>query len=178
MSCETRKGAHPWPPGPLGCRSGGPCQPNGQLFWRPNEKNSSPWWTSRVFLSTSATFYVLIMTTPEAFSGPETAKRRNFSLLGPLLGLFEPWGGPRGADWRPKHFHTLCLGGTHPYQVLGPLNGPLRHSWAPKSARLGLERPFWGPRRASECPGGPVFGPTVTGWSNGMTRIHIMCLGL
>ena len=34
------------------------------------------------------------------------------------------------------------------------------------------------PRRASECPGGPVFGPTVTGWSNGMTRIHIMCLGL
>jgi len=42
---------------------------------------------------------------------------------------------------------------------------------------LGLERPFWGPRRASECPGGPVFGPTVTGWSNRMTRIHIMCLG-
>ena len=72
------------------------------------------------------------MTTPEAFSGPETAKRQKFSLLGPLLGPFEPWGGPRGADWRPKHFHTLCLGGTHPYQVLGPLNGPLRHSWGPQ----------------------------------------------
>ena len=31
-----------------------------------------------------------------------------------------------GAEWRPKHFHTLCLGGRHPYHVLGPLNGPLR----------------------------------------------------
>ena len=94
------------------------------------------------------------MTTPEAFSGPETAKRRNFSLLGPLLGPFEPWGGPRGADWRPKHFHTLCLGGTHPYHMLGPLNGPLRPPKGPVLASIG---PFGGPGGPRRAPGGQIW---------------------
>ena len=44
----------------------------------------------------------------------------------------DPRGRPRRTDWRPKHFHTVCLGGTHPYQVLGPLNRPLGQSWAPE----------------------------------------------
>ena len=61
-----------------------------------------------------------------AVGGPMS--RQGANVLGTPLAPFEPWGGPRGADWRPKHFHILCLGGTHPYQVLGPLNGPLRHS--------------------------------------------------
>ena len=99
------------------------------------------------------------MTTPEAFSGPETAKRRNFSLLGPLLAPFEPWGGPRGADWRPKHFHTLCLGGTHPYQVLGPLNGPLRHSWGPQKGPFGPRKALLGAPEGLGVPWGACFWP-------------------
>ena len=83
------------------------------------------------------------------------------------------WGacfGPSVTGWSNgmTRIHIMCLG---PYTDLYGTPG------APKRARLGLERPFWGPRRASECPGGPVFGPTVTGWSNWMTRTHIMCLG-
>ena len=56
-----------------------------------------------------------------------------------------PLGRPRRAEWRPKHFHTVCLGGTYPYLALGPLNGPLRHSWSPKRARFGPKRLLWAP---------------------------------
>merc|ERR1711989_42612 len=72
--------------------------------------------------------------------------------------------------------------------MLGPLTRPLRHSWAPKRARFGPERPlweprigpdrpFWGPRRSLGSPGGPNLGPSATGWSNWVGRIHIMCSG-
>ena len=66
----------------------------------------------------------------------------------------------------PKHFHTVCLGGTHPYHVLGPHTKPLRHSWGPQKG------PFW-PKKALlgalGSPGGliwaqvPLVGPT--GWA-------------
>ena len=65
---------------------------------------------------------------------------------GPLLALSDSWGQPRRADWHPKHFHTVYLGGTHPYHALGPLNGPLRHSRAPKGPVLAPKGPFGGPR--------------------------------
>ena len=94
------------------------------------------------------------MTTPEAFSGPKTAKGRNFSILGPFLAPFELWGRPRGAKWCPKHFHTLCLGGTHPYHVLGPLNGPLRPPKGPVLASIG---PFGGPGGPRRAPGGQIW---------------------
>ena len=83
-------------------------------------------------------------------------------------------GRPRWVDWHPKHFHTVCLGGTHPYHVLGPLTRPLRHSQGPQK---GPFWPFWGPRRSLGSPGGPDLGPSATGWSNWVGRIHIMCLG-
>ena len=75
-------------------------------------------------------------------------------------------GRPRRVDWHPKHFHTVCLGGTHPYHVLGPHTKPLRHSWGPQKG------PFW-PKKALlgalGSPGGliwaqvPLVGPT--GWA-------------
>merc|ERR1711989_9086 len=144
VSCEKGKGAHPWPPGPLGCRLGGPCQPNGQLLWRPNEKNLSPGRTSRSCLGTSANFYVLVTSASVAL------------------------GRPRRVDRHPKHFHTVCLGGTHPYHVLGPLTKPLRHSWGPQK---GPFWPFWVPQRSLGSPGGPDLGPSATGWSNWVGRI-------
>ena len=36
MLYETGKGAHSWPWGPLGCRSGGPCQPTSLVVLRSN----------------------------------------------------------------------------------------------------------------------------------------------
>merc|ERR1711989_93581 len=91
-----------------------------------------------------------------------------------------PFGGPRSAvevsygaqahdmdAYHPKHFHTVCLGGTHPYHVLGPHTKPLRHSWGPQKG------PFWGPGQ----PRGPDLGPSATGWSNWVGHIHIMCSG-
>ena len=83
-------------------------------------------------------------------------------------------GRPRRVDWHPQHFHTVCLGGTHPYHVLGPLTRPLRHSQGPQK---GPFWPFWGPRRSLGSPGGPDLGPSATGWSNWVGRIHIMCSG-
>ena len=78
----------------------------------------------------------------------------------------ESQGRPRRADWHPKHFHTVCLDGTHPYHALGPLLGPLLHSRAPKRARFGPERPFWGSPRVLEGPRGPDLVPTAANWSD------------
>ena len=78
----------------------------------------------------------------------------------------ESQGRPRRADWHPKHFHTVCLDGTHPYHALGPLLGPLLHSRAPKRARFGPERPFWGSPRVLEGPRGPDLVPTAPNWSD------------
>merc|ERR1711911_466868 len=113
----------------------------------------------------------------DLYGTPRAPKRARLGLersfWGPRRASESPGGpvfGPTVTGWsnRMTRIHIMCLG---PYTDLSGTPG------APKRARLGLEMPFWGPRRASECPGGPVFGPTVTGWSNGMTRIHIMCLG-
>merc|ERR1712077_25613 len=37
---------------------------------------------------------------------------------------------------------------------------------APKRARFGPERPFWGPRRSLGSPGWPNLGPSAALWSN------------
>ena len=70
------------------------------------------------------------------------------------------------ANWHPKQFHIVYLGGVHPYLTLGPLNRPLLHSRAPKRARFSPQRPFWGPQRSSEGPRGPNSVPTASVWSD------------
>merc|ERR1712212_1170627 len=85
---------------------------------------------------------------------------------GPFMAPSESQGRPRRADWHPKHFHTVCLDGPHPYHGLGPLLGPLLHSRAPKRARFGPERPFWGSPRVLEGPRGPDLVPTAPNWSD------------
>ena len=92
-------------------------------------------------------------------------KNENFGP-GPFMAPSESQGRPRRADWHPKHFHTVCLDGTHPYHALGPLLGPLLHSRAPKRARFGPERPFWGSPRVLEGPRGPDLVPTAPNWSD------------
>ena len=76
-------------------------------------------------------------------------KNENFGP-GPFMAPSESQGRPRRADWHPKHFHTVCLDGTHPYHALGPLLGPLLHSRAPKG-------PFGGPRGSWRAPGGQIW---------------------
>ena len=107
-------------------------------------------------------------------SGGQTKKIHFWGPFWPPLSPGEGREGPTGVQ--NTSTHCAWVGRIH-IRCLGPLMDLYGTPRAPKRARFGLERPFWGPRRASECPGGPVFGPTVTGWSNGMTRIHIMCLG-
>ena len=85
---------------------------------------------------------------------------------GPFLAPSESRGRPRRADWHPKHFHTVCLDGTHPYHALGPLNGPLLHSRAPKRACFGPKCPFWGPWRSWKGPQGPHLVPNAANWSD------------
>ena len=91
---------------------------------------------------------------PRGLFRAQNGQRANFFIFGPLLASFELWGRPRGADWRPKHFHTLCLGGTHPYHVLGPLNGHLRPPKGPVLASIG---PFGGPGGPRRAPGGQIW---------------------
>ena len=81
-------------------------------------------------------------------------------------------GRPKRADWLPKHFHTVCLGGTHPYHALGPLNGPLLHSRGPKRARFGPKKPLLGVLEVLGGPPGARFGPNGRqlvrlGWNHG-----------
>ena len=98
-----------------------------------------------------------------------------FSFLGPLLAPSEPRGRPRRAEWRPKHFHTVCLGGTHPYHALGPLNGPLWHSWGPQKGSFRPRKALLGPRRSSWGPGGADLVPTApdcTAWVGLMATTH------
>ena len=49
--------------------------------------------------------------------------------------------------------------------------------WVHLSTHRGPKRPLWGPWRSSEGPKGPDSVPTVTGWSNWVGNIHIMCPG-
>ena len=81
----------------------------------------------------------------------------------------EPREQPRRAKLHQKHFHTVRLGGTHPYHALGPLKGPLR---PPKGLVLAPKGPFGGlggPRRAtgsqiwSHLP--PIGPPELESWS-------------
>merc|ERR1712208_66889 len=63
------------------------------------------------------------------------------------MGPSEPRGWPRRVVWHSKHFHTVYLGATHPYHALGPLNGPLRHSWGPQKGSFLARMPPIGPSR-------------------------------
>ena len=89
-----------------------------------------------------------------------------FLVQGPFWPPLSTGDGRNGPTGFQKHFHTVCLGGTHPYHALGPLNGPLLHSRAPKKARFGPKSPFWGSWRSSEGPQGPDLVPTAANWSD------------
>ena len=86
-------------------------------------------------------------------------------------------GRPRRVDWHPKHFHTVCLGGTHPYHVLGPLTRPLWHSQGPQKGPFWPRKTLLGAPEVLGQPRGPDLIPNATGWSNWVGRIHIMCSG-
>ena len=150
MSCETRKGAHPWPPVPLGY-----------------------WWSGRGCLSTSVNFYVLMTTTTEAFPGPETAKETTTALLGtpkrPGSAQRGPFGGPgqpRGPDLGPTAtdwsnwvvcIHTMCVG---PLAQKAPFSGP----GGPRAAPGGLiwaKLPLAGPTETSTARLGHPIGPVL-----------------
>ena len=113
-----------WETAEIGRRPLGETTLRGRLCKNPENSNR---WNKRNFGGFEPVYPV--------FSGLETAKMWQFSFVGPFLAPSEPRGRTRRAEWRPKHFHTVCLGGTHPYHALGPLNGPLRHSWGPHLAR-------------------------------------------
>ena len=89
-----------------------------------------------------------------------------FLVQGPFWPPLSTGDGRNGPTGFQKHFHTVCLGGTHPYYALGPLNGPLLCSRAPKTARFGPKRPFWGSQRDWKGPGGPDLVPTAVNWSD------------
>ena len=97
--------------------------------------------------------------------------------MGPFWPPRWPWDGRDGSTGTQNtstqcawvvRIHIMCL---------GPLRDLYGTPRAPKRARFGTDRPFWGPRRALGSPGGPYFGPSATGWSNWVGHIHIMCLG-
>ena len=89
-----------------------------------------------------------------------------FLVQGPFWPPLSTGDGRNGPTGFQKHFHTVCLGGTHPYHALGPLNGPLLHSRGPFGPVLAPNSPFGGPagpRRAPGCQIGsqlPPIGPT------------------
>ena len=65
----------------------------------------------------------------------------------------------RGAEWHQIYFHTVCLGGTHPYHALGPLKGPLRHSWGPQKGPFGPRKALLGAPEGLGVPWGACFWP-------------------
>ena len=84
----------------------------------------------------------------------------------------EPRGWPRRVVWHPKHFHTVYLGATHPYHALGPLNGPLRHSWGPQKGSFRTQMALLGAPEVLGGPRGARFGPDCPplarlGWTHG-----------
>ena len=78
--------------------------------------------------------------------------------------------GPSATGWSNwvGRIHIMCS---------GPFRDHYGTPGAPKRARFGPGSPFWGPRRSLGSHGGPNLGPSATGWSNWVSRIHIMCLG-
>ena len=91
-------------------------------------------------------------------------------LFEPLLAPSEPRGRAIRAKWRPKRFHTMCLGGTHPNHAIGPLNGPLRHSLVPQKGS------FWPLLEVLGGPLGARFGPDYhqyarLGWTHGYNTL-------
>ena len=59
--------------------------------------------------------------------------------------------------------HCAWVGRIH-IRCLGPLTDLYGTPGAPKRARFGLDRSFWGPRRSSEGPVGPDLVPTAPDW--------------
>merc|ERR1711989_30595 len=140
VSCETGKGAHPWPPGPLGCRSGGPCQPTEQIFWRPNEKNLSPGRTSRGCLGARNGQKAKIVGFWAPFGllgGPGTAET---GRLAPktLPHSVRGWYASISCAWALYETSTA---------LLGPPKGPI----------LAQKGPFGGPGGSRAAPGGLIW---------------------
>ena len=94
-------------------------------------------------ISTSANFYILMTTGPEAVSGlkrPKCEKSHFWGPFWPLLSLRTA----RTGRLVSKDFHTVCLDGTHPYHVLCTLRGPLWHScFDPRGPFWDLKLNFW-----------------------------------
>ena len=129
---------------------------------------------------------------------PPTGMKHNYESFGATLG---PFGylilgfGPQNGSkaniivfWAPfglvsgltgiQNTSTQCAWvGRINIMCLGPLTDLCGTPGAPKRARFGPKRPFWGPQRSLGSPGGPDLGPTATGWSNWVGHIHTMCLG-
>ena len=66
----------------------------------------------------------------------------------------EPLEQQRRAEWHQKHFHTVCLCGTHPYHALRSLKGPLQ---LPKWLVLAPKGPFGGPRGPLRAVGSQIW---------------------
>ena len=113
----------------------------------------------------------------DLYGTPRAPKRARFGLERPFWGPRRSLGSPGGPNLGPSatgwsnwvgRIHIMCS---------GPLRDHYGTPGAPKRARFGPERPLWEPRRALGSPGGPNLGPSATGWSNWVGRIHIMCSG-
>ena len=83
-----------------------------------------------------------------------TVKKMKFLVQGPFWPPLSTGDGRNGPTGFQKHFHTVCLGRTHPYHALGPLNGPLLHFKGPFWPWIALLGGPGGPRRA---PGGQIW---------------------
>merc|ERR1719285_48829 len=91
-----------------------------------------------------------------ALLGPQKGPfRPRKALLGAPEGLGVPWG---ACFWLNCHW-LVQRDDPHPYHVLGPLNGPLWHSWGPQKGPFGPRKALlWAPE-VLRGPRGTYFWP-------------------
>ena len=77
------------------------------------------------------------------------------ALLGAPEGLGVPW----GACFWPNCHWLVQRDDPHPYHVLGPLHGPLWHSWGPQKGPFGPRKALLGAPGVLKGPRGPYFWP-------------------
>ena len=111
------------------------------------------------------------------YGTPGAPKRAHFGPERPFWGPRRSLGSPGGPNFGPSDTGWSNWVGCIHIMCSGPLKDLYSTPGAPKRARFGPESPFWGPRRSLGSHGGPNLGPSATGWSNWVSRIHIMCLG-
>ena len=101
-----------------------------------------------------------------------------FLVQGPFWPPLSPGDGRNGPTVFQKHFHTVCLGRTHPYHALWPLNGPLWHFWGPRKGSFWPQKALFGPPEVLGEPGGPDLVPTTADWSNAIGHMVTTHFGL